>query len=353
MASNPIKVLLLFSSSDIGGAERSLSRMALANSNPMLFYDIATFGASGALSDWLRSKSINCQCFSNKTWKLIKYICINKPDVIYIVGFRLSVFLRFFCKIFTKNLIVQGVRWNPSSKSKLDISFRFFERFFSFLVDGYIVNSNSAKKLLKSLSIVKVELIYNGISDFENNIQVNVSKNYVVTLANLSIRKGHIEYIKVIQNVLQEIPDAQFLFLGHDNLDGKVQQIIKNQNLTSNVKYLGFKSNVGNYLRESSIFVLPSLFGEGCPTSILEAFCHKLPVIAYRIDGIPELVSHNDDGLLIKAGDIDTFAIAIKDLLLNPSKANEMGSKGYAKVKEYFLLEDMTRKHNEYFLRLK
>lgn len=353
MNSIPISVLLLFSSSDIGGAERSLSRMALANKNPNLIYGIATFGSYGHLSNWLKRKSMNCHCFNYKTWKLMKYIYTSKPDVIYVVGFRLSVFLRFFCKIFTKNIIVQGVRWNPSSKSNLDKSFRLFERFFSFLIDGYIVNSNSARELLKTISINKVELIYNGISNFQNNKTSSSSKSYVITLANLSRRKGHVEYLKVIHNVVQEIPDAQFLFLGHDNLNGQVQQIITDQGLSSNVRYLGFQSDISNYLAESSIFVLPSLFGEGCPTSILEAFSHKLPVIAYRIDGIPELVSHDDDGLLISPGDTESFSIAIKNLLLNPNKANQMGIKGYIKVKKNFSLEVMTRKHNEYFLGLK
>ena len=353
MSSNPISVLLLFSSSDIGGAERSLSRMAIANSNPLLFYKIATFGSQGALSDWLKEELINCHCFDNSTWNLMKYIYIEKPDIIYVVGFRLSFFLRFFCKIFNTSLLVQGVRWNPSSQSILDKSFRFIERFFSFLIDGYIVNSNSARELLKSISINKVELIYNGISNFQNKNQAVSTKKYVITLANLSRRKGYIEYLEVINNVVEEIPNAHFLFLGHDNLNGKVQQIIKDHSLSSNVKYIGFQSNVSNYLSESCIFVLPSLYGEGCPTSILEAFSHKLPVIAYHIDGIPELVSHNYDGVLIEPGDTDSLLIAIKDLLLNPNKADEMGVKGYTKVMESFLLETMTRKHNEYFLGLK
>ena len=206
--------------------------------------------------------------------------------------------MRFFCKIFNTSLLVQGVRWNPSSQSILDKSFRFIERFFSFLIDGYIVNSNSARELLKSISINKVELIYNGISNFQNKNQAVSTKKYVITLANLSRRKGYIEYLEVINNVVEEIPNAHFLFLGHDNLNGKVQQIIKDHSLSSNVKYIGFQSNVSNYLSESCIFVLPSLYGEGCPTSILEAFSHKLPVIAYHIDGIPELVSHNYDGVL-------------------------------------------------------
>ena len=53
-----MKVLLLFSSADIGGAERSLSRMALSNSNDSVLYQLSTFGNYGAWSQWVISK--NC-----------------------------------------------------------------------------------------------------------------------------------------------------------------------------------------------------------------------------------------------------------------------------------------------------
>ena len=76
-------------------------------------------------------------------------------------------------------------------------------------------------------------------------------------------------------------------------------------------------------------------------------------MVAYLIDGIPELVSHNDDGILIDVGDSDSFAKAIEDLLLNPIKAAEMGAKGYQKVKEKFILDNMINKHNAFFLRLR
>ena len=114
MSSNSINVLLLFSSSDIGGAERSLSRMAFIYSNPSISYQLSTFGSPGPLSKWIESKSIKCYSFNYKTFLLVKHIILHKPDVIYIIGFRLSIFLSFFCKIFTKNLLVQGVRWNPN-----------------------------------------------------------------------------------------------------------------------------------------------------------------------------------------------------------------------------------------------
>ena len=148
MATNNKNVLILFSSSEMGGAERSIGNMAIKNTNKSLNYKIATYASPGPLSNWINSNSKECYCFNSKILHLIRFINSDKPDVIYVMGFRLSMILRFFCKIFTKTLLVQGVRWNPSSNSRLDKSFRFFERFFSFLVDGYIVNSKSAKELL-------------------------------------------------------------------------------------------------------------------------------------------------------------------------------------------------------------
>ena len=352
MASNSKSVLLLFSSSEIGGAERSLSRMAFSNSNPSVSYQLATFGSAGSWSSWVESKSIECHCFNYKTLLLLKHINLHKPDVIYIIGFRLSVLLRFYCKFFTKNLLIQGVRWNPNTKSKLDKTFRFIESFFSFMLDGYIVNSKSAAKVLNSISNNKVEVIYNGISYFPNRIIDLPKKNYIITVANLSQRKGYKEYLKVIKNIVKQLPDVQFLFLGYDNLNGQIQKIIKNEKLSSNVEYLGFQDDIGTFLNESSIFVLPSLYGEGCPTSILEAFSYKLPVIAYAIDGIPELVSNNVDGVLVDSNKSNSLEYAIKDLLLDPVRVKKMGENGYQKVHNNFLLINMLEKHNSFFLGL-
>ena len=129
-------------------------------------------------------------------------------------------------------------------------------------------------------------------------------------------------------------------------------KLIKKENLSSNIKYLGFQENVGTFLNESSIFVLPSLYGEGCPTSILEAFTYKLPVVAYAIDGIPELVSHNVDGVLVDTAKSNSLEYAIKDLLLDPVRVNKMGENGFRKVNDNFSLTNMLEKHNSFFLDL-
>jgi glycosyltransferase involved in cell wall biosynthesis len=76
-------------------------------------------------------------------------------------------------------------------------------------------------------------------------------------------------------------------------------------------------------------------------------------VVAYQIDGIPELVTHGVDGLLFDAGNVNALADGIISLLLDPEKSIKMGTSGRQKVKDYFLLNDMVKKHNDYFLGLK
>jgi glycosyltransferase involved in cell wall biosynthesis len=116
---------------------------------------------------------------------------------------------------------------------------------------------------------------------------------------------------------------------------------------------LGFQANVGEFLVNSQLFVLPSQYGEGCPTSILEAYSYSLPVIAYRVDGVPELVTHNVDGLLFDVGDKQAMALGIISLLLDSKAAMEMGRLGRDKIEDNFLLEKMVNEHNSYFIKLK
>ena len=351
--SEQIKVLILFSSSNIGGAERSLSRLALSNNNSMISYKLSTFGSNGAWSKWVSNMDGTPICFNHKTRRLLKYIYSEKPDTIYIIGFRLSLLLRLIKVFLPKVNLVQGVRWNPNSNVVLDRTFRFTERFLGSLLDGYIVNSNATKQTISKLVSKRVELIYNGINHVPKKNLDEPSSITIITVANLSERKGHQDYLKAISIIIRKFPECQFIFLGKDNLNGKIQKNIIENSLSNNVQYLGFHEKVDEYLERSSLFVLPSLYGEGCPTSILEAFTFSVPVVAYKIDGIPELVEDGVDGLLFQPGNFKKLAKGIISLLSNPERIKVMGSSGKRKVEKHFVLGEMAKKHNVYFSRLK
>ena len=81
------------------------------------------------------------------------------------------------------------------------------------------------------------------------------------------------------------------------------------------VEWAGFSDNVPAELAKMDLFVLPSLFGEGLPMVVLEAMSAGVPVIATRIEGLPEAIRDGVDGLLAQPGDAADLARAIRQFV--------------------------------------
>lgn len=350
-----MRVLLVFSSSDLGGAERSLTRMAFHPTN--VTYQLATLDGEGPWCDWVRSYGRTPLVFGSgmavSMWRLVQYVRKNEIDIIYICGARGSFFLRFLRFFMLDVKLVHGVRWNPDSNMRLDRFFRTMELYTRPLIDAWFTNSVAAKRTLVSRCRVdpsKVSVIYNGLEEFPETVLPLCERPVeVLTVANLSLRKGHKEFLQVIRYVLNKVPAARFVFIGRDDLDGEIQHLIQEAGLAGVVRYEGFCENVSPWYARAQLFVLPSLWGEGCPTSILEAFAHGLPAVAYSIDGIPELVSDKDDGLLSEPGCARSLGSSIVDLLKDPSYSQLLGDNGRKKVKQHFTVGHCADQHSECF----
>jgi len=361
-----IKILLVFSSSQLGGAERSLSRMALAPSGDV-DYHLATLEGEGSWSGWIReqgkqplvlgrSGSGRVLQLLRACWRLVKYARRHSVDVIYVCGSRAAFILRFL-RVFIPNIkLVHGVRWNPNSNSRLDRFFRLMERITHPLVDGWITNSKIARETLISqcgIPADKVFTIYNGLEALPEVVPPLYERPMeVLTVANLNPRKGHREYLQVIREVVKAVPEARFVFVGRDDMDGEIQRSIDAAGLAEFVQCEGFQPDVSQWYRRARLFVLPSLWGEGCPTSILEAFSYGIPVVAYGIDGIPELVLNHVDGVLMRCGDKKGFEEAVTGLLLDVEQAGNMGKAGRMKVEQHFILKGCASQHSKVFSHL-
>lgn len=343
-------ILLLFSSSQLGGAEKSLSRMALSSDD--VNYVIGTIDSEGPLNNWLKKNGSKSIVYGNTNiislvFKLYQDIKFYSIDIVYVCGLRASLLLRFLLIFFPQTKLIHGVRWNPNSNSRLDKSFRLVETLFSWLVDGWIVNSKvSRETLLSSCKIKKndVYVIYNGIQLPYSVESASYSKIEILTVANLNHRKGYIEYLNNISKVIGLVPNLKFVFVGRDDMNGAVQKKIIELGLDEYVVYEGFHVDVRDFYKRAKLFVLPSLWGEGCPTSILEAFSYAVPVVANNIDGIPELIDDGHDGFLLDINDSENFIRVIK-MLNNYDDLRLMGERGRDKINNMFTIDSCVRNH--------
>ena len=356
-------ILLVFSSSELGGAERSLSRMAIAA--PKGMYQLATLDGEGLWCDWVRSQGQQPMVFGKRNGAqhgrlklsallyLIRYVRREGIKTIYVCGLRASLCLRLLKSLMPGVQLVHGIRTNPASNSRLDQFFRFVEKWLNAQVDLYITNSKIAATTLVEqcgISSNKVHVIYNGFVRKQINLIPIVRRPlHVLTVANLIYSKGHLEYLSVIKEVHRVIPNARFIFIGRDEMNGKVHQAISAAGMAGYVSCEGFQTDVSNYFANARVCVLPSSKQEGSPTTVLEAMSYGVPIVAYNIDGLPELVRHEQDGLLVPVADKKQFTNSIIKLLTETQLAKKMSASSLARYKAEFQINTCVMKHQDVF----
>ena len=94
-----------------------------------------------------------------------------------------------------------------------------------------------------------------------------------------------------------------------------------------NLSFAGFVDNVGDYLAALDIFILPSN-REGIGSILLDAMEQRLPVIATRVGGVPDIVHDGVNGLLIDPARPDLLKAAILELRARPERRRELGERG-------------------------
>ncbi len=94
-------------------------------------------------------------------------------------------------------------------------------------------------------------------------------------------------------------------------------------------------ADLDHVMAAADAFVMSSLW-EGLPLVLLEAMAAGLPVAAYAIDGVTELVADGETGLTAPAGDTVALAAAMGTLVADPAEAARLGRSGAALIAERF-----------------
>ncbi len=167
------------------------------------------------------------------------------------------------------------------------------------------------------------------------------------TVAILRAKKGHLDLLDAVPEVLSAVPQAQFVFAGdgpqHDNLS----RAIAERGLEGRVRLLGLRRDVPELLKSFDVFVLPT-HEEALGTSYLEAQAMGIPVIGTRVGGVPETMREGETGLLVPARDPRSLAHAIIALAQDERRRRAMGGAG----REWVLAEHTVERMGERMLAL-
>ncbi|GIU91930.1 MAG: hypothetical protein KatS3mg011_0836 [Acidimicrobiia bacterium] len=159
----------------------------------------------------------------------------------------------------------------------------------------------------------------------------------VLNVARLARQKGQIHLVRAFERVLKRVPEARLVIVGRpgDAAD-QVEEEISRLGLGQAVTLVGYRPDVGPYLRHASVFAFPSLM-EGLGTSVLEAMAAGLPVVAFDIPPVREVTGEGAVARLVPAGDEAGLADEICSLLIHGDEG--IGGRAREWVEQRYRLE--------------
>ena len=226
---------------------------------------------------------------------------------------------------------------------------RFYRKLFGLLETrllGFICVSEAVAASLRRLDLSrKIIVINNGIELPHHVPDVDLKKNWTVfgIVGQVSPHKG----LEVLIEALAQLPtDSWKLKIfgkGLPEYETALKQKIEDLGCSSGCEWMGFVRDVDLIYREFEVLVVPSIFPDPFPTTIMEAGVRGIPVIGSASGGIPEMIEEGKNGFLFKTKSV----FELRLLLERVSKIK--GDKEWkATCREYaqqrFGLESFTRK---------
>ena len=175
------------------------------------------------------------------------------------------------------------------------------------LPSRYIVLSNHAKKILlqSRLGIPEEQFVVKPNFCFDFADEATKRDDNFLFVGRLSIEKG----VRILLNLFSRLP-YQITIAGDGPMREEVVAYTKHY---QNISYAGSlkKEELAVLMQRSSALVFPSIWYEGMPLTIIEAFANGLPVIATKLGAMEYMVTNNQDGLLFEVGNEKALEAAL------------------------------------------
>lgn len=350
-----IRLLQVLYNLEYGGAERLASFLSYSIDRTKFEPFVLGLYGGGPIKEELNRHHIPYSSFSHNPnigrravlqvnlYRLIKKM---KVDILQVHGsYPLT---RVFLPAKLRNTkLISTIHSKHSLESVVRLRLMF--RFCTLFCDKIVVVSNALKAYLeKELGIAsdKIRVIHNGVdlSKFTPMIEpVEVkgipekedSQVYVGVIGRFREAKDHEGLFYAWAKVLSHSPGMRLFLIGNGNLRQELERLSFELKIGKSVTFLGERDDLPQVISNMDLIVLPSK-RESFPISILEAMAMKKPVIATNVGGIPEIITHGKNGLLIPP--LSPHALAENILLFAKDREafNRMAAQGYELVKSEF-----------------
>lgn len=164
-------------------------------------------------------------------------------------------------------------------------------------------------------------------------------------IARLLRAKGICYYAEAARQLKARYPQSKFYLVGWGENSSREVQTSELEHWVNQgwIDFLGLRDDVRPAIAASSVYVLPSFYGEGVPRSILEAMAMGRPIITTDTPGCRETVQVGKNGYLVPMHDTAQLTAAMEHFIVNPACISPMGAASRRLAEEKFDVRDVNR----------
>ena len=156
--------------------------------------------------------------------------------------------------------------------------------------------------------------------------------------------------IRIFEKINREIP-SKLILVGDGPERAKAEKICREINICSDVVFLGKQDTIVEVLSASDLFLFPSET-ESFGLAILEAMSCSVPVVAFNVGGIPEVVNNGEEGFLAMNNNLEEMVEKSLLILKNSKIRMEMGNKGRERAKKAFNIKKVVKYYEDYYQKI-
>jgi len=169
----------------------------------------------------------------------------------------------------------------------------------------------------------------------------------VVHLSNFRPVKRVTDVVEVFSRIAPIVP-SRLLLIGDGPERSAAEFLAMKYGLTDRIDFLGKQENVNELLALADLMIMPSEM-ESFGLAALEAMACRVPAIATRVGGVPELIEHQVNGLLYEVGDIDGMAAGALSLLTDPERLETMSAAARKTAQDKFCASRIIPMYEAYY----
>jgi glycosyltransferase involved in cell wall biosynthesis len=374
------QIMFVIGSLSVGGAERQLVSVATGLRMRGWKTSVFVFSRSGPLLSELETQGVSVfgptpveqekRGLMKRFWTWLRLI---KGAIQFIIILRenKNLILHFFLPTayIIAGILSCMVGGQPRIMSRRSLNiyqrkrplYRWIEHFLHSRMNIILGNSLAVVRELEleSKRDTPIRLIYNGVGlattnglsygQIRRELRIKESALVFIIVANIIPYKGHADLLVALASIRDNLPlHWNLICIGRDDgILSALQDQAKLLGISENIRWLGGRMNVEDFLPEADIYVSAS-HEEGFSNAVLEAMLAGLPIVATTVGGNPEAISDNVTGFIVPPYNPHELGLALLKLSRDMDR-KIMGKRAQQYVKDRFSMKACLDKYEEIY----